>query len=878
MDGDLLLADGRFEYVYGDNQIVLNTARRQLLIDGSPVQLEPKPLASLVQLMHSPRALQPFQYGLTPDEARKVGQWIHKVRKALGQRYKALIQNKRGEGYVFDGEIQRRVLDQVLPSTRLSCGDRVGDCLLEMALAARDGVEVWRARLDEAVVVAKVATDGQGARRLVREYSFWQLIATQVPDHAALSPPLHAQFDDPYQHLLFSDQGQDLLTWQLCASEPWTMQGKLDLATQLLEAVVALHGTGVIHGDLKPANILIARDHGCTWRLRLTDLGCARKRYEEVFAENNLRPIGLTMSEQDLTADGGTPLYVAPECLRSGPSAVGDVFALGVVLYQLFAGDFRRPFATGWQREVDDLALRELIARATEGDPARRYGSVQEMLNALCQLGERTREIRALARYERLRQRRPWIVALLVALALGTVFSAAFAWHAQRMQRAADTERAINSQATDFLVEFLRAAGDPRTETGAAYEALAKALDRVSASLDREEPEDLRIRVAINAALVEIYDGHKRLEELFRERRRTVSLMRALHGPASEQALGSAYRLAERLASNQHADEAIEVMANTEHTQIVDPSAAARLDRLAAFAHARIHAAHLKFRDVVSTLEGAVQSYRLRGDVDADYHGIMSAYAESLSRTGALELALEALRELDRVRARNGLDVPLWQRLASDGQKGQILGMLGRQDEAIAQLQPVLSDTTKMYGLHSARTAWVHATLAQQFNAIGQREAALTHYLAAREGFCTGEMTPYCAYVGGNLGNLLYLMGRAEEALAHLDVTQAYFDSVTPAPMPAIALFSYYYANALLELRRPAQARSYLDILRVEWLEAAAPGALWALRLRLLVARLALYEGGGDLAQFELAANELAQEVEPSEIERLAMVPAELLP
>jgi eukaryotic-like serine/threonine-protein kinase len=89
------------------------------------------------------------------------------------------------------------------------------------------------------------------------------------------------------------------------------------------EALDVAHKRGVIHGDVKPANILIATDG----RLKLTDFGMAR------VAKREARDSALL----------GTPAYWCPEQIMGRPQdARSDIFSLGVVLYEVVTG--RRPF------------------------------------------------------------------------------------------------------------------------------------------------------------------------------------------------------------------------------------------------------------------------------------------------------------------------------------------------------------------------------------------------------------------------------------------------------------------------------------------------------------------------------------------------------
>ena len=126
----------------------------------------------------------------------------------------------------------------------------------------------------------------------------------------------------------------------------------------------------------------------------------------------------------------GTLMYIAPEVYAGQtPTAASDVYALGVLLYQLAAGDFRKPLAPGWEADVTDPLIREDIADAACGDPARRLPTAAALVERLDALDRRRAEREELARRRdqaaaaertraRARARRPWLaLAGLIVLA-----------------------------------------------------------------------------------------------------------------------------------------------------------------------------------------------------------------------------------------------------------------------------------------------------------------------------------------------------------------------------------------------------------------------------------------------------------------------------
>jgi serine/threonine protein kinase len=155
------------------------------------------------------------------------------------------------------------------------------------------------------------------------------------------------------------------------------------IATQLLDGLVAIHDAGVVHADLKSSNVLIDELD----RVTIIDFGLARRRGET--------------SELELVA--GTPAYMAPELLDNKPPTVAsDVYAAGVVLYELLTGapplPRDLPIVVLWSRRTheaveppskrapDRRITRELdaiVLRALEREPAARFANARMLADVL---------------------------------------------------------------------------------------------------------------------------------------------------------------------------------------------------------------------------------------------------------------------------------------------------------------------------------------------------------------------------------------------------------------------------------------------------------------------------------------------------------------
>lgn len=163
----------------------------------------------------------------------------------------------------------------------------------------------------------------------------------------------------------------------------------LRYGAQIADALAHSHGRNVLHRDLKTANVMITAED----RVKVLDFGLA-KRLEEGAAD------AATRSELSLTEPGsvvGTLYALAPEVLRGEAASVrSDIWALGVVLYEMAAG--RPPFSGKTNFELSAAVLREepssleatvpaalqsVIARCFVKEPGRRYQSAAEVRAAL---------------------------------------------------------------------------------------------------------------------------------------------------------------------------------------------------------------------------------------------------------------------------------------------------------------------------------------------------------------------------------------------------------------------------------------------------------------------------------------------------------------
>src|SRR5262245_18366825 len=257
--------------------------------------------------------------------------------------------------------------------------------------------------------------------------------------------------------------------------KPWPPDEAAWLLETLARAVHVAHDEGVVHRDLKPANILLQKGHNGG---RTQDQGESSRSGFTADPESRLRPkitdFGLARPTEGgtiLTQSGflvGTPGYMAPEQASGGRALVGpatDIYALGVILYQLLTG--RLPFQADSTLEVlravtsdEPVRPRRLQPRlprdleavtlhCLEKEPTRRYPSALALAEDLQRFREGkpvvARPVGVAARLARACRRRP-LVALLRGLLMASLFGG-LAGVARKWLEANEQRDLANSQA-----------------------------------------------------------------------------------------------------------------------------------------------------------------------------------------------------------------------------------------------------------------------------------------------------------------------------------------------------------------------------------------------------------------------------------------------
>jgi len=249
-------------------------------------------------------------------------------------------------------------------------------------------------------VALKVLRPGALAGRDALERFLQEARITAGLQHANIVQVFDVGVHDDQPYLAMELLVGDDLDARLRAQKAIQETALIDIALPVAAALSAVHSAGVVHRDLEPGNIFLARSREQEVSPRLLDFGIAKATKQDLRRR-------LAAGERRM----GTPLYMAPEVLLGGEATpASDQYSLGVILYECVTGvnpfaapsvrESVRRIATGKRRRITEhmiapsRALAELIERALEVDPSRRFPDLLALGRALLPLAApRTRVV-----------------------------------------------------------------------------------------------------------------------------------------------------------------------------------------------------------------------------------------------------------------------------------------------------------------------------------------------------------------------------------------------------------------------------------------------------------------------------------------------------
>ncbi len=421
-------------------------------------------------------------------------------------------------------------LDQPLvlgadPAVPLPEGSRLGPWRVQSLLGSGGMGEVYLAQradgsFEQRVAIKVIRTGGLlGGELLERFLAERRLLAElQHPHIAHLLDGGSLEDGRPYlvmEHV----EGEPIDRY--CEHRDLPVEARLRLFLQVCDAVQHAHRHLVVHRDLKPANVLVT-DEGIP---KLLDFGVAK----------DLGAGGKTPATRLLVPV--TPEYASPEQLTGGPVTTAvDVYALGVVLYELLAG--QRPFSgedplagrsradppsrpstrlrRGGGREARRLRRRltgdldHIVLRALEPEPVRRYPSVEQLARDLerhlrgLPLESRGGVLYRLGKLARRRWKELAAATVILALAAG--------WGLEMLERrqAEREQQHLSNELVKRMIELFIET-DPARD-GDREETLRAALDSAAGWLAHPESfdEEPRVRASLLGA---VGQAHRRVDQ-----------------------------------------------------------------------------------------------------------------------------------------------------------------------------------------------------------------------------------------------------------------------------------------------------------------------------------------------------------------------------
>jgi serine/threonine protein kinase/Flp pilus assembly protein TadD len=321
-------------------------------------------------------------------------------------------------------------------------GTSVGRFLICAQLGVGGMGEVYRAedtKLKRTVALKRIAphlrSDQRYRLRLLREAEY----ASRLNEPHIAS--IYDVVEDGDETLLVMEyvEGQ---TMRQRLAQPLGVEEFLAIAVQCAAALVAAHERRIVHGDVKPENIMLTP----AGQVKILDFGLAKvlpQQHETTTQDQVSTQSGLF---------GGTPAYMAPEILlEKEPDGRADIFSLGVVSYEALTG--RHPFLSDSFVETSRRILEEVPPPPSQGnpripaeldrivgkqlakDPDDRYATAADLLVDLRALQRRKEELYPSRTVPRRSPKPKWLaITTAITIAILAVLVSAFPWAQQRFK------------------------------------------------------------------------------------------------------------------------------------------------------------------------------------------------------------------------------------------------------------------------------------------------------------------------------------------------------------------------------------------------------------------------------------------------------------
>lgn len=841
-----------YRYRFGD--VEFDEARFELHAAGLAVDVQVKPLELLRVLLRAGgevvsraqilRSVWKYQNPALVD-TNVVGAALTKLREALGKDAQRIVNVPR-MGYRLDGPIHRDEVGHAgaPPFEGGMPVPRREEFVLEQLLSRSKQSEVWRARSAQTGEsrVYKFAPDGSQLPVLKKEAALLRVLRETLsgrPDFVRLAD---WNFTQAPFFLELEDGGQNLAEWAADGGRLRALAGsqRLALFLQIADAVAAAHHIGILHRDLAPANLLVAPKVG-GWQPRLIDFGSGQVLEPEQLIELGITPFEPLAAGAHEQGGGTTPLYLAPEIIAGQPLTVrSDIYALGILLYQLIIGDLTKPWAQGWERDIADELLREDISAATDGDPALRLASVVELVDRLRGLEkrraerahQRAAEQAARAAHEALkrsRARRPWLIASVVTLVAGLSVSV-WLYRAESVARQkAESETARAETINGFLNDDLIGAADPIAPGQQNDPTITVVLARAAMRLNDRFGSAPFTKGTIELAIGKAYFGLANYASAEVHQRRALELLTQASGPADVHTLEASYVLTRTLMQLTRFPEAEDLLATADKNagrRLLENSSLALLAR---WTRGGLGYMRQQPAEALAHFEAA-EKIRLQVDPENEswlfkLHGNIAWALNRLHREQEAAYMLRDLVRPENTPDRSGLLD--WSK--AQFEYGTALMGLGKFDEAISVTVHALDQIQQALGSDHYVTGIVWDHLAAAFQAAGRWDQALDAaqhaYRIMQQRVGAKGRAALGAY--SRVGALTFYAGNVDEGLRMLREARLGLTEILGSQAPLTQINDYYLADALNNTGKLQEAYALIKKLHPVALTSAEPGSDW---------------------------------------------------
>lgn len=857
-----------FRYRFGSAEF--DETRFELRVAGLAVHVERKPLEVLALLLQHAGEVVTKEELLTtvwagrPSVEAVVTNALTKLRDALGEENAGMIVTQPRVGYRLIGTVDRVVVGRAMTSRiQLRKGEPVPlrpEFQLESLLNASNNSEVWVAlhpRTRERRVY-KFSSDGERLSTLKREVTLNRLLRETLGERNDMVRILDWNFETSPFFIECEFGGESLQDWAQKAQtlKQLTQSQRIELFLQIAGAVAAAHDVGVLHKDIKPANILITHRSDTTLQIRLTDFGSGKLLDPQRIQELGITQLGLTLTTAIGSEDhSGTLLYLAPELMTHQASTIqSDVYALGMVLYQLLISDLRKPLVPGWERDIDDELLRDDIRSATEGNPAHRLNSVHALIERLHTLDARSLHLqqerqalllanKARDALKRTEARRPWVMAAGILLLVGLATSSWLYAHAihtqhQLLQSQAQTlqQTARAEAVTSFLNNDVLGAGDPFSSAAAQNRTVKEALAYAADNMDGKFVNEPMTEAAIRMTLGEIFNGRADRTASEAQWRRAITVLNSLGSAASPSLLRSRYGLAQALVQQSKFDEAAAELKDADQLRLKSNADDTQLAILSHQIWGNYSSVQQQTDQAVSHFEQALQLLRAQTSPNLQ---VMDAIRWSLGYTyigmNQLEKAEHLLGNLaNEIKQRRN---PSKLMLAGVYRMyGQSMLYQHKYKTAEPFIEQAYQSTLAALGASHPLTLDTLNTRCELYSMTKQLERSLKcmqeSYDLTRTTRGADHWLTLSMLMG--VGQAQYALNRYLLAAQSLESARTGLVKTIGTDNPMTQGANYYLARSLLQLHQADKAAVFAQQLDEKALEGLEPGAPWAMRLQLL--------------------------------------------